>query len=483
MVEILAVTFSRAAGRRIAGLAAVPLALAPLALSAWGQDAAPAPQVPNAYTLFSDARPTFAALYQDWPAELRGLDWPALEAAWPEWVRRRDREIRARLEQGDEDSVVNLWLYGTAFTKSARATEPETSQRAGGTSVEESIAGRLEDFLDAMTHPGENERLQFARDLFGRRGMDVATAEGRRAVRKALIAARQRVLDEHRAYERQIDSVQNSRDPSAALSLHATLYRERGLSSDTSILVGFAVEQALRGMIETGTFAPGSIRRVGVIGPGLDFTNKADGHDFYPQQSIQPFALIDSLTRVGLSGARGLEVVAFDVSRRVARHLERARTRAEAGGSYPLHLPISGVDRWRPDFLAFWNQSGDRIGEPAAPVKAPPADGAGRVRAVRVRPSVVTSIQPHDLNVVVERPSLAPDERFDLLVATNVLVYYDRFEQSLALANAAAMLRPGAVLLTNNAVFPISPFEASAHHLFVTYSDRQSEHVFWYKRR
>ena len=39
--------------------------------------------------------------------------------------------------------------------------------------------------------------------------------------------------------------------------------------------------------------------------------------------------------------------------------------------------------------------------------------------------------------------SLDPRERFDLIIATNVLVYYDVFEQSLALANLATMMRRG----------------------------------------
>ena len=68
-------------------------------------------------------------------------------------------------------------------------------------------------------------------------------------------------------------------------------------------------------------------------------------------------------------------------------------------------------------------------------------------------------------------------------MATNVLVYYDRFEQSLALTNAATMLRPGGVLLTNSAVFPVVPFKPEAHHQFVVYSERQTEHIFWYERQ
>ena len=35
----------------------------------------------------------------------------------------------------------------------------------------------------------------------------------------------------------------------------------------------------------------------------------------------------------------------------------------------------------------------------------------------------------------------APDALFDVIIATNVLVYYDVFEQSLAVTNIAKMLR------------------------------------------
>src|SRR5437763_16212587 len=37
--------------------------------------------------------------------------------SWNEWARKEDTAIRARLEQGDLDSVVNLLLFGTSFTK------------------------------------------------------------------------------------------------------------------------------------------------------------------------------------------------------------------------------------------------------------------------------------------------------------------------------------------------------------------------------
>jgi hypothetical protein len=57
------------------------------------------------------------------------------------------------------------------------------------------------------------------------------------------------------------------------------------------------------------------------------------------------------------------------------------------------------------------------------------------------------------LNIVLERFSSAEAmSRFDLLVATNVLIYYDSVEQALAVSNMASMLRDGGLLLTNQPV-------------------------------
>jgi chemotaxis methyl-accepting protein methylase len=85
-----------------------------------------------------------------------------------------------------------------------------------------------------------------------------------------------------------------------------------------------------------------------------------------------------------------------------------------------------------------------------------------RVRAVEVEPAVVAAVTPRDVNVVLERlDPLQADEQFDLIIATNVLLYYDRFEQGLALTNIGKMLRPGAFFLTNYSITPIEPFDKS----------------------
>jgi chemotaxis methyl-accepting protein methylase len=115
--------------------------------------------------------------------------------------------------------------------------------------------------------------------------------------------------------------------------------------------------------------------------------------------------------------------------------------------------------------------------------------GAGRVetRAVRIRPAVVMSITPRDLNIVLQRlEPLAATQRFDLIIATNMLLYYDVFEQSLALTNIARMLRPGGWFLTNNSVaeLPANPMSAAGQTDLV-YSSRanSSDTVFWYQAR
>src|SRR5262249_31711533 len=50
------------------------------------------------------------------PPELKNLT----EAKWNGWAQAQDKAIRARLQQGDLDSMVNLLLYGTSFTKQPR---------------------------------------------------------------------------------------------------------------------------------------------------------------------------------------------------------------------------------------------------------------------------------------------------------------------------------------------------------------------------
>jgi hypothetical protein len=72
------------------------------------------------------------------------------------------------------------------------------------------------------------------------------------------------------------------------------------------------------------------------------------------------------------------------------------------------------------------------------------------MRAIRFPPEVVLAVEPRDLNVVTHHLALGAGQRFDLIIATNVFIYYDAFEHSLSLLNIGTMLASEGVFLSND---------------------------------
>jgi hypothetical protein len=440
---------------------------------------------------FEEVRPIFEALQpQLWPVDLRSKTPAQLEALWPGWVAREDAAIRARVAAGDEDSIINLLLYGTTFTKQPRISEQQLAgivvrqRETGATTFVASpvLKGRIEDFMTAVAAPTGNERMQFARQVMERNGLNATSETGKVRVRK--------YLEERAAVVGSAVHASTLLDPNAELVDQVTIFRDRGLSSDTSILIDFGIEQALAELKAHGLLQPSMMRRVAIVGPGLDFTDKQEGHDFYPQQTIQPFAVIDSLLRLGLAASEGVQVTAFDLSPRVIGHVESARARAREGRPYTLVLPRELDRRWTADLTTYWRRFGDRVGKAVEPAAPPPSAGRLEVRAVALPPAVVLSVTPRDLNVVVQRLDPLPaNQQFDLVLATNILLYYDVFEQSLAVANVATMLRPGGMFLSNDRLFdlPSSPVRA-AGATSVVYLEQpgaavKGDRIAWYQKR
>jgi hypothetical protein len=423
---------------------------------------------------YTDAKPILDGLRPELiPEALRFLTPTQREAAWPDWVSRRDADIRARLAAGDEDSVITFLLFGVTFTNQPRYSFASAANgRAADAVVADSVVqARIKDLVNGIASPGANERLQFARHVIERHGLDIGTAAGKQAAEQVLRDGLRRMLADYDAYFR--DSAPG-----------ATLFRNRGLSSDTSIYAAFAIDAALKDAAAMGVMKSGNVRRVAVVGPGLDFTDKQEGYDFYPLQTIQPFAVIDSLRGHGLASPRDFQVVTYDVNPRVNDHIDAARQRAARGVSYTVQLPRDATQRWQRDLLSYWTRAGEKIGQSVPPVAPPPSAGRVDVRAIRVRPDVVQQITPRDLDIILQRPQpLAESERFDLIVATNILIYYDVFEQSLALANIARMLDSGGVLLTNNPLFelPAIPIHQIGETRAV-YTEDGSDWIAWYQR-
>jgi hypothetical protein len=356
--------------------------------------------------------------------------------AWDAWVKNEDREVRARIDRGIEDSISNLVLYGTSFTKLPRLNSPETAVNVAGELVDPARA-RVRAAAAALAQPSANERLQFARDFLLRRGFKAAELSG------VLESNLTRFAVEQREYQEKLRAAHAQGDPGAELFVRATLFDTRGLSVDTSLLPNYALEDTLRAMMRKGALAPGTIRSIAVIGPGLDFTDKRDGYDFYPLQTIQPFAVLEAVQRLDLGLPDGLRLTTLDLNPAVNAHVERAAKRARAGTPYVIQLPRDLSADWTPQALAYWEHFGDVIGSAVPPVAAPKGI---TVRAIAVRPQYASLIEAVDLDVVAQ---VLDSKKFDLVVATNILVYYDRFQQALAMASIAAMMNPGGVFASN----------------------------------
>jgi hypothetical protein len=445
---------------------------------------------PARFVRFSEARPILTELAGKLPGDLNTLTPSQLEATWPNWIQRHDREIRARLDQGDEDTLVNWMLFGTSFTSKPRAVLGAVESGTAGDRelvlrrTIELISGRLDDLLTALTAPGNDERRLFARAFLQRKGLRVATVADREATADYLLAAVLRVASEQEQVDQELATT-SAGDAVAEFAQRSRLFRSRGLSLDTSLIPNYSVERALLAMKTRGLLKPGAVRRVAIIGPGLDFADKDVGFDLYPPQTVQPFAVLDSLERLGLAPAPGgAEIVLLDISPRIIDHVTQARGRAARNIGYTLSLPLPAGTPWSAEVRTYWKTFGDRIGLPAeAPAKA--VAGVAELRAVRVRPSAVQRMSVLDVNIVTER---LDGEAFDLVVATNVFIYYDVLEQALAMSNVEAMLKPGAFLLANFSAptlvsLTIRPVETlpTLYTRAGNPNDDIVDHMVWYK--
>ena len=381
-------------------------------------------------------------------------------------------------------------LFGTTFTSKPRALLGAVESGAAGNQERvlrqtiELISARLDDLLQALTTPGNDERRLFARALLERKGLRFATAADRESTREYLLAAVIRVANEQEQIQQELNTTGGG-DPVTEFSRRSQLYRTRGLSLDTSLMPNYSVEQALAAMKGRGLFKPGTVKRVAVIGPGLDFADKDVGFDFYPQQTLQPFAVLDSLTRLGLAPSPGgAEIVLLDISPRVVDHVTRARARAAKNIGYTLNLPLPKNNPWQPGVRTYWQTFGDRIGAPIPARTSNTIAGLTELRAVRVRPSAVQRMSVQDLNIVTER---LDGEVFDLVIATNVFIYYDVLEQALALSNVEAMPRPGGFLLANFSApklkaLTIRPVETTTTLYARAANENIRDFIVWYRR-
>src|SRR5438876_5326096 len=423
---------------------------------------------------FATAEPVLEALASDRPPQLKEPN----EGNWNAWAQDQDNAVRARLEQGALDSMINLLLFGTSFTTQARVVTVRDFE-------DPVVQARVADLVEALRDAKNNERLIFLRNVLQSRGIHPERFAGRERTKTFVLENLRRVVQEQNTIRERFDEAGGESDQEAGLSKRSLVFRDRGISVDTTILSSFGIEGALRDMKDRAVLAKRSITRVAVIGPGLDFTDKGFGYDFYPLQTLQPFAIYDSLIRLGLAEPGKIDIIAFDISREVLEHLRRAHDRAKTGEKYVVQLP-RGSWLWVADAVQYWRSFGSEIGKPVAPIQPPLALKDLKTRAVGIRPEVILSCKPVDLNIVFEQFDRSATRRFDLIIATNVFLYYDTLEQALALQNISTLLKPAGFFLTNDWLpgLPQIPMR-SMGYTPVRYGEggEWGDNIFWWQRQ
>lgn len=402
--------------------------------------------------------------------EAQGLS----EATFPAFVDRTHRDNVQRVRAGDLDHLVFYLLQSTRLSAwppiepalSAKALveglEPPVREaflregRSAALRVPEPVQTRVAGLLRAIERPGSDARLQYFRALV------TATFPDAKQRTAGLTGEYFRVM--RFLYEKEFVA-QRAASPAAAV---ADLYRSRGLSTDTAVEAGYVVQLGLA--VLKGLQPERRIRRVLIVGPGLDLAPRTAFRET-PPESYQPWAVIDALAATGLSRLEDLEVTAADINPRVVEHLSRTRNSPPVLSLVTDIADTAGVS-FSPDYREYFTQLGSRLS--AAPVRPPhPDEGKHLRKSVRVSPAAARILRAERLDIVTERLTGAP---FDLVIATNILPYFDDQQLTLATANIAAMLAPGGVFL-HNEPRPILgelttavglPFEQSRHAVIAT---------------
>ena len=202
---------------------------------------------------------------------------------WDAWIRQRDFEIRSGIDRCLEDSISMLIIFGTSFTTQPRLASPGDAVTPAG-SLTPAARTRMDAFIT---------------------GLDQIDDERFRSVLQFL-RRRQIAQDELQAF-----LVGNLR--------RAALEHGRTQQMHSASAGAFLIEQALRGLMSAGK-SPARIRRIGVIGPGLD--------PEYDPDTYNLFASLEAALASGLTKPGNVDVVVFDINPWVLSHVRTVAAKA-----------------------------------------------------------------------------------------------------------------------------------------------------------
>ncbi|MBP6821128.1 MAG: hypothetical protein KA368_06270 [Acidobacteria bacterium] len=224
----------------------------------------------------------------------------------------------------------------------------------------------------------------------------------------------------------------------------ASLYQNRGHSTDTQVEANFAVYTALAALKASSPKT--KLNKVLIVGPGLDFAPRTDLIDLFGPQSYQPFAIADALLDLKLAHESTLQIHCVDINDRVIAHLQNLQQRKEVRLSLLSGVRESAAHPIAEDYKNYFRDFGKSIGIESR-LEVPDEFSTHLGKSLRIRPELVKTVSVDRLNIVAER--YADSHQFDLVIVTNVFPYFSPPELLFALANISSMMAEGGYLIHN----------------------------------
>jgi hypothetical protein len=383
---------------------------------------------------------------------------------------------QARVRESDLDALIYYALQSVAFTN-APPIEPAASAKAfverldadsrarflahgsiPTAAVPPEVRGRLAQLIPALRHPSPGlvrrsaqreggSRLAHFRDVVsqatqadgGHHSSGAGEVRGANELEAWLL--QQYVRAARFLYEKEFVAPARS----DRIDAIAALYRQRALSTDTSVEAGYLVHLGLATLRLVDPER--RIRRVLVVGPGLELASRTGLLEVAPPQSYQPYALLDSLVALDLSRLGDVSVLCADVNPRVVQHIQAAKA-TEVALTLISGIGASATTTLQDDYRHYFEGLGRSIGR-ASPAPRLPEHYRGHLnKSLQIRPDVSRAIDAIGLDIARQRLLVEP---FDLIVATNVFLYMSDIPLTLALGSLSSMLAPGGVLIHNEA--------------------------------
>ncbi|PYS53082.1 MAG: hypothetical protein DMG13_14000 [Acidobacteria bacterium] len=205
---------------------------------------------------------------------------------------------------------------------------------------------------------------------------------------------------------------------------------------------------------------PEKAKRILILGPGLDFSNPELGEEI-PQQSYEPFAIMDLLLKSKRSDFEDIKIDLFDISPRVEQHWEGLLKSANQGHAYRLTLVVGG--NRLSDEISYVTHFGDSLPgvssseisrkESRRPAPRTLDPDSVSVRSLTIPASVVKKFHPFqgDLTTTdLEKLALENGGKYDVIFCFNTMEYLNETERALAGINIRESLAENGVFITDN---------------------------------